>query len=346
MVPVFNGAATIRACLDSILRQQLDCPFEVLVADNDSTDATAAILREFSQVKSVRVTPRCRGRARNHGAALAQYDALAFIDSDVVLGPHWSATLLKALVSPFACLQTPIEVKLTHWSTRSVTPVLGQYFLSANLPKLTIDSAAMMIDRRVFQEVGGFNEALERWEDTELTLKVVNQGHGVAVIEGARASKVEDRNLWQRMKRAYHIGQIEFTHLPSWIEMPALSRKSVWRTLFFSSGLLVKCQLLGALSSPTPQKPQHSPSPGWRRWDSQHLVSKSVVAVATPEFLSLRTVNCASNLLLRVGDPEFTLSYSKVCEGAPFLRGVLTTFNAHESVIADLSVIQQRIMEG
>jgi len=45
-VPVYQGAATIRRCLDSLLKQDFD-DFEVVVSDNASDDGTRDILREY-----------------------------------------------------------------------------------------------------------------------------------------------------------------------------------------------------------------------------------------------------------------------------------------------------------
>lgn len=47
-VPVRNGAAEIRRCIDSLLAQDLS-DIEIIVSDNASTDETAAILKEYAQ---------------------------------------------------------------------------------------------------------------------------------------------------------------------------------------------------------------------------------------------------------------------------------------------------------
>jgi len=47
-VITYNHAAYIRQCLQSIVEQQTDFPFEVLIADNASTDGTSAIVQEFA----------------------------------------------------------------------------------------------------------------------------------------------------------------------------------------------------------------------------------------------------------------------------------------------------------
>ena len=47
-VITYNHEKYIRACLDSILSQQLQCAFEVIIRDDASTDGTAAILLEYA----------------------------------------------------------------------------------------------------------------------------------------------------------------------------------------------------------------------------------------------------------------------------------------------------------
>lgn len=59
LVPTYNHVGSIARCLDSILEQQTDFDFEVLVADDASTDGTSDIVREYAK-KDSRITPIIR----------------------------------------------------------------------------------------------------------------------------------------------------------------------------------------------------------------------------------------------------------------------------------------------
>ena len=53
----YNHEEYIRDALESIVTQQTDFPFELLVNDDASTDGTAAIIREYAEKYPTIVTP-------------------------------------------------------------------------------------------------------------------------------------------------------------------------------------------------------------------------------------------------------------------------------------------------
>lgn len=92
VIPVYNEAAFLPACLDAIAMQTVE-PYEVIVVDNNSTDDTAAIAREYPFV-TVLTEPR-QGvvHARNAGFDHASGDVIGRIDADTILGPDWVASV-------------------------------------------------------------------------------------------------------------------------------------------------------------------------------------------------------------------------------------------------------------
>jgi glycosyltransferase involved in cell wall biosynthesis len=93
----------IRECLQSILDQETDFPFEVIVGDDCSTDGTGEIVREFVQKYPDRV--RALFHSRNVGAtanylavhAQARGDYVAHVDGDDYALPGKLAALASAL---------------------------------------------------------------------------------------------------------------------------------------------------------------------------------------------------------------------------------------------------------
>lgn len=98
IIPVHNGAAWLRCCLDSVLAQMLRS-IEIIVVDDGSTDATPGILREYSQrhanIRALRQTNAGVSVARNTGLAEARGDYIAFVDADDIMAP----AMLDILVS-------------------------------------------------------------------------------------------------------------------------------------------------------------------------------------------------------------------------------------------------------
>lgn len=91
IIPVYNGEATLEACLDSILAQSFS-DFEVIVSDNLSTDSTAEIIKRYT-LKDNRITGIfCDvagvSSARNAGIDAARGEFVFFVDSDDTVFPN------------------------------------------------------------------------------------------------------------------------------------------------------------------------------------------------------------------------------------------------------------------
>lgn len=99
IVPVFNDARRLQVCLRALAEQEgADLPdFEVIVADNGSTDGVDTVLEIFPTVRAVREPRPGSYRARNLAAVQARGAWLAFTDSDCIAAPDWLAQVVAAL---------------------------------------------------------------------------------------------------------------------------------------------------------------------------------------------------------------------------------------------------------
>lgn len=92
-----NGARTIRDCLEGLGR--LTYPdFEVILVDDGSADATAAIAAEYD-CRLIRTENRGLSSARNTGLAVATGEIVAYIDDDAYPDPHWLTYLAATFLS-------------------------------------------------------------------------------------------------------------------------------------------------------------------------------------------------------------------------------------------------------
>jgi len=97
IVAAYNAEKTIRRCLESL--QRLDYPdYEIIVVDNNSTDRTASIVKEFS-VKYLFESNKGWPAARNTGIRSATAKFVANIDSDCFAEPGWLSGLMQKLLS-------------------------------------------------------------------------------------------------------------------------------------------------------------------------------------------------------------------------------------------------------
>lgn len=97
VIPSWNGAHLLPACLDS-LRCQTLTRFEVIVVDNGSRDATRAVLARYPEVRAIHLpTNQGFARAANAGIRVAAADALVLLNNDTEVEPFWLEALLAAL---------------------------------------------------------------------------------------------------------------------------------------------------------------------------------------------------------------------------------------------------------
>jgi len=111
-----NRAASLRTTLDSLtaLRIPDGTAWEVVVADNGSTDDTAAVIEGFADRLPIRRLAEPRpglSRARNAALRAARGAVLLFTDDDCRVAPDWLATALQLLADqPLQLLGGRIEL--------------------------------------------------------------------------------------------------------------------------------------------------------------------------------------------------------------------------------------------
>ena len=101
VIPVRDGALTLPAQLRALASQTYTAPWELLVVDNGSTDATREVAEKARpDVPGLRIVDAHErpgeSYARNRGIAGARGDFIAFCDADDVADPGWLAALAGA----------------------------------------------------------------------------------------------------------------------------------------------------------------------------------------------------------------------------------------------------------
>ena len=105
----FDGEKYIRRILESVLQQQVDGEFSVLVIDSGSTDATLAIVAEYPSVRLHQIPNKefGHGKTRNLAAQLADGEFIAYLTHDAI---PMSAFWLYELLAPFGIDERVVAV--------------------------------------------------------------------------------------------------------------------------------------------------------------------------------------------------------------------------------------------
>ena len=100
IVPIYNTKTFLPECLDSILAQDIQVPYEVLLVDDGSTDGCSEICDAYAakdtRIRVFHQENQGLSAARNTGIDAARGRYYAFVDSDDVVLPAYLRTLYDA----------------------------------------------------------------------------------------------------------------------------------------------------------------------------------------------------------------------------------------------------------
>lgn len=202
VVVAYQSGAHLSRCLDALAAQTFQ-DFEILMVDNASTDgAPQAALRAHPGVRLLEPGVNLGFAAGvNRATEAARGDWLALINPDAFAEPEWLATLMAAAqayprIRCFGCRQLDAEDPLRLdglGDVMSITgfPYRGGYRGQApgRIPPGEVFSAcggAMLVDRRLFQSLGGFDERLFCYgEDVDFGFRMRLAGESTLVIPDA-----------------------------------------------------------------------------------------------------------------------------------------------------------------
>jgi len=178
-VPFRNAERHLPACLDALAAQApFDGSYEIIAADDGSTDGSAEIARRFDGVRLVGSEGRGAYAARNSALAAAQGDVFAFTDADCAAEPDWLRTHVAELEDPQVAVVVGARPPGGTSSALSLVAAYEQtkdefIFGSAN-PSLYYGSTNnMAVRREVFAAHGPFVER-RRGSDTLFVRRVVD----------------------------------------------------------------------------------------------------------------------------------------------------------------------------
>ena len=109
VIPAYNEERYLPACLDAVMRNAAGKAVEIIVVDNNSTDATAQIAKGYPGVTYVHEPHKGITRARQCGFLAARGELIAYVDADTRPPPGWIEQIWEAFAADegLACLSGP-----------------------------------------------------------------------------------------------------------------------------------------------------------------------------------------------------------------------------------------------
>lgn len=209
IIPVRNGAPTIRDTLDS-LGSSSTRPAEIIVVDDGSTDDTREVVRRHidgDPTCRMLALPRSRGAAaaRNAGLAEATCPLALFTDSDVVLEPDTLSRLLATLGpegddGPAAAVGVYRERNLAGgWLSHFTTCYSAFTYLAAGNGRPTnFGSQCVLVRAAPLRAAGGFDDSLGGATVEDLGMGYRLRAAGAVTLLSARARMRHNRRFGLR----------------------------------------------------------------------------------------------------------------------------------------------------
>lgn len=264
LIPARNEAGTIAATVEAALAS-VGTAVEVLVGDDHSSDATAAIVRAIAardpRLALVAIPDLPEGwTGKIHAcavlAAAAQGDRLLFIDADVTLEPSAAASLAAQAQRAGAALVSGVPRQVMDTLGERLTVPMINFLLVGYLPVPMMRSSLrpalgaacgqlVLVDRAVYEATGGHGAIRTRLHDGVFLTRLLREaGHRTDLVAGhALATCRMYRSFdeaWAGFSKNAHEGMATPRALP------------VWTLLLFGGhvlpALLVLAALVGLLS--------------------------------------------------------------------------------------------------
>lgn len=192
IIPYLNAAGTVGSTLDALVGQSWPSDWEVIIADNGSTDSPESVVAPYkSKIPSLKIIDASAKRgpayARNVAIRASTGDRLLFCDADDVPGHGWSTAMALALNNhhfvaarfEFHKLNPP-SITASRGGTQA-DGLQTCWFL----PFPHAGAGSIGISRQLYDAVGKFDETILIGEDADYCMRVQLAGHKLVFVPDA-----------------------------------------------------------------------------------------------------------------------------------------------------------------
>jgi glycosyltransferase involved in cell wall biosynthesis len=194
IVPARNAERHLREALCSALEQDPP-PLEVIVVDDGSTDATAALAESLGQpVRVLRQPPAGIGAARNRGVSAARGEIVGFLDAD----DRWAPGALAARLRGFQSSGAPDLVwgRVRHFISPDLDSQAAAGLYCPPDAAVAHLAGGLLVRRAALEQVGPFATDVRVGEFIDWVLRSREAGLAEALVD--------DVVLWRRVHPGSH----------------------------------------------------------------------------------------------------------------------------------------------
>lgn len=216
IIPCLNEAETISTQLNALAEQDWSEPWEVIIADNGSTDETLGIVEQYKDplpnLKIIDASGRKGASfARNMGVKASKGELIVFCDADDEVAPGWLAAMAKG-ISKYGFVASRLDARklsdrdaLKAKGNRRQRDGLIKYYYTDYFPHASTQSLG--IKRSIHESINGFDENMLSCEDCDYCWRVQLTGNKLYFVPEALVNIRHQSRPDKRYRQARNWGE-------------------------------------------------------------------------------------------------------------------------------------------
>lgn len=215
IIPVFNDPEGIQTTMNSILSETKIPNYEIIIVDNNSSDNTSSIARDFTDnwenvLLVFEKETQSSYAARNTGLNYASGDTIIFFDADQRVSTGWLKNLINHMKDTGSEYLSP-EIEL---GTLDDPGVIAKYNIISGFPinefmenHQYAPTSCLCVTRDLIENVGEFDDRLISGGDLEFGNRVAEAGYELAYAPSVTVIHPPRRTARALIRRNFRIGR-------------------------------------------------------------------------------------------------------------------------------------------
>lgn len=178
IIPTLNEEKNIEGCLLSLKNQEYSGKYEVILVDGHSKDNTPKIARKYVSKVFFHLA-HGPANARNCGAKNSKYGIVAFVDADCEVQSDWLQRIEDSFKDEkLVGLGGVLKPKNPRFIDKVMFTLFSDWWVKVSswLGVWQLYGNNCAYRKKEFLRIGGFSTKVSFWEDTELSMRMKNEG--------------------------------------------------------------------------------------------------------------------------------------------------------------------------